>query len=95
MEKLSQAEIDQALQGVPGWERQGDSITRTFALPGFPEAMLFAAAVGNLAQRADHHPDILVQYKKITLTLSTHSAGGLTAKDFFLATEVNSIAPGS
>jgi len=77
---------------VPGWQRNGDSITRTFTLPGFPDAIVFAAATGNLAQRADHHPDILIQYKKVTLTLSTHSAGGLTAKDFALAGEVNSIA---
>jgi len=92
MDKLNELEINQALQDMPGWNRSGDSITRTFTLPGFPDAIVFAAAVGNLAQRADHHPDILIQYKKVTLTLSTHSAGGLTAKDFALAKEVNGIA---
>jgi 4a-hydroxytetrahydrobiopterin dehydratase len=93
MQKMAQSEIEQALRGAPGWERQGDSITRTFTLASFPEAMLFAAAVGNLAQRADHHPDILIQYKRVKLTLSTHTAGGLTAKDFALAGEVNGVAP--
>ena len=48
--------------------------------------------MGHLAERADHHPDILIQYRKVTLTLSTHSAGGLTEKDFDLATEINAIA---
>ncbi len=92
MNKLSESEIGQAVQSVPGWRRQEDAITRTFELPGFPDALVFVAAVGNLAQRADHHPDILIQYKKVTLTLSTHSAGGLTAKDFALAKEINQIA---
>jgi 4a-hydroxytetrahydrobiopterin dehydratase len=92
MSKLTQAEIGQALQKAPGWEQKDDAITRTFNLPGFTAALVFAAAVGNLAERADHHPDILIQYRKVTLTLSTHSAGGLTEKDFALAGEINAIA---
>ncbi len=92
MAKLTQAEIEQALAGAAGWQQDGAAITRTFALPSFPAALVFACAVGNLAERADHHPDILIQYKKVTLTLSTHSAGGLTEKDFALAKEINGIA---
>jgi 4a-hydroxytetrahydrobiopterin dehydratase len=92
MDKLNEPEIERALQEVPDWNRSGDSITRTFTLPGFPDAIMFAAAAGNLAQRADHHPDILIQYKKVTFTLSTHSAGGLTTKDFALAKEISDIA---
>ena len=61
-------------------------------LPGFPAALMFASAVGQLAERADHHPDILISYRKVTLTLSTHSAGGLTEKDFSLAAQINAIA---
>lgn len=91
-ERLTQAQIDQALAGLAGWSQQGNAIVRTFTLRSFPAALAFASAVGHLAERADHHPDILIQYKRVTLTLSTHSAGGLTAKDFALASEIDAIA---
>lgn len=67
------------------------AITRTFTLPSFPAALLFAGAFGHLAERAGHHPDILIRYRDVALTLSTHSAGGLTDKDFALAAEINAI----
>lgn len=89
---LTQQEIDQALTTLVGWSQSGDEIARTFVLPSFPAALVFASAAGHLAERADHHPDILVRYRKVTLTLSTHSAGGLTQKDFDLAGEINAIA---
>lgn len=93
MSKLfTQDEVDHALSGLTGWTQQGNAITRTFTLRSFPAALAFSAAVGHLAERADHHPDILIQYKKVTLTLSTHSAGGLTAKDFDLAQEIDALA---
>lgn len=88
---LSEPELQQALAGTPAWVRAGQEIKRTFTFPGFPDALVFAVAVGRLAERADHHPDILVQYRKVTLTLSTHSAGGLTEKDFALAREIDRI----
>ena len=93
MSKLDSHQIDQALLQTPGWRRSGDEITRTFSLPSFPAALLFAGAVGHLAERAEHHPDMLIQYRNVTLTLSTHSAGGLTDKDFALAAAVNAIEP--
>jgi 4a-hydroxytetrahydrobiopterin dehydratase len=92
MSKLDSDQIDEALSHTPGWRRSGDAITRTFSLPGFPAALLFAGAVGHLAERAAHHPDMLIEYRNVTLTLSTHSAGGLTDKDFALAAEVNALA---
>ncbi len=88
---LNEEEIGAALVNAPDWHRKDDEIYRSFTLPSFPEAMMFAAAVGHLAQRVDHHPDILIQYKKVTLKLSTHSAGGLTEKDFNLAREIDMI----
>ncbi len=91
MSKLDSHQIGQALLQTPGWRRSGDAITRTFSLPSFPAALLFVGAVGHLAERAEHHPDILIQYRSVTLTLSTHSAGGLTEKDFALAAEVDSL----
>ena len=93
MSKLDSHQIDQALLQTPGWRRSGEKIIRTFSLPSFPAALLFAGAVGHLAERAEHHPDILIQYRNVTLTLSTHSAGGLTDKDFALAAAVNTIEP--
>ena len=89
---LTPTEIEQALADLPGWTQTGNEISRTFTLASFPAALAFASAVGHLAERADHHPDILIQYRKVTLTLSTHSAGGLTEKDFDLAAHINAIA---
>jgi 4a-hydroxytetrahydrobiopterin dehydratase len=91
MSKLGSHQIEQALLQTPGWRRSGDAITRDFELPSFPAALLFVAAVGHLAERAEHHPDILIQYRSVTLTLSTHSAGGLTDKDFALAAAINAL----
>ncbi len=92
MDKLSNADITTRLAATPGWTREDDAITRTFTLPGFPAALVFAAAVGQLAEKQDHHPDILIKYRDVILTLSTHDAGGLTAKDFDLAGAINAIA---
>jgi 4a-hydroxytetrahydrobiopterin dehydratase len=89
---LTSTEIEQKLVGQPDWSRIDNEIVRIFTLPSFPAALVFAGAVGHLAERADHHPDILIQYRKVTLTLSAHSAGGLTAKDFDLAAQINAIA---
>lgn len=89
---LTQTEIEQALAALDGWSQSGDQITRTFVLASFPAALAFACAVGHLAERADHHPDILIRYRRVTLTLSTHSAGGLTGKDFDLAGEIDRLA---
>jgi len=89
---LSQADLDHLLAGLEGWQQRANEITRTFTLPCFPAALMFASAVGQLAERADHHPDILISYRKVTLTLSTHSAGELTEKDFSLAAQINAIA---
>ncbi len=89
---LSESAIEKALVGLNGWSRAGDEITRTYALPSFPAALAFACAVGHLAERADHHPDITIQYREVTLSLSTHSAGGLTEQDMELARQIDGIA---
>ena len=89
--KLSADQIQQQLITLPQWKHMGDSIVRTYELPSFPAALAFTSTVGHLAEAADHHPDILIQYKKVTLTLSTHSAGGLTEKDFSLAAQVDAL----
>jgi 4a-hydroxytetrahydrobiopterin dehydratase len=85
MSRLDEAAIAQALRQAPGWERTGSEITRTYRFKDFSEALAFVNRVGDLAERAGHHPDIDIRYNAVKLTLSTHDAGGLTSKDFELA----------
>jgi 4a-hydroxytetrahydrobiopterin dehydratase len=91
MDLLTEEAISAELATVPGWTRAGDSITRTVTRADFRAAMLYVGAVAYLAEEANHHPDILVQWNKVTLTLSTHSAGGLTGNDFALARAINAL----
>jgi 4a-hydroxytetrahydrobiopterin dehydratase len=91
MELLTEDEIAGRLAGVPGWTREGSSIVTTVTRGDFREAMLLTGAVAYLAEQAGHHPDILIQWNKVTLTLSTHSAGGLTTADFDLAAKINAL----
>lgn len=72
----------------PGWTIQGDTIVRTLEFSDFVEAMSFVTQVALLAERAFHHPDIDIRWNKVTLILSTHSAGGLTEKDVDLASAI-------
>ena len=83
--RLASEEIRDNLGRLVGWELQGDAITRTYEFPSFRSSLAFVAWVGEMAEARDHHPDIDVRYNKVRLVLSTHSAGGLTAKDFDLA----------
>ena len=89
--KLTENQINLHLNNADGWSRNGDDIHKTYQLESFPAALVFVNTVGHLAEAADHHPDILVQYRKVTLTLSTHSAGGLTDKDFELAAQIDGL----
>ena len=92
MELLTDQEITEALGGLPGWSRNGGEITATAELADFRAAMLYVGAVAYLAEDANHHPDILVQWNRVTLTLSTHSAGGLTAADMNLAGRIDALS---
>jgi len=85
MEKLSPAKIKPLLAAVPEWNRKGMTLSRTFQFKDFPAAVRFVNAVAELAEAAWHHPDIDIRWNKVTLTLTTHDAGGLTKKDFVLA----------
>ena len=82
MARLSPAELVQQLDTVNGWTREGDAIKKQFTLPSFPDAIAFVVRVGFAAEAADHHPDVLINYRRVTLIYSTHSEGGLTQKDF-------------
>ena len=92
MPKLNASEIQTALRSVPDWNQQGATITRTFQFKDFPRAIEFVNAVAKLAETAWHHPDIDVRWNKVTLTLTTHDAGGLTEKDFQLAQQFDLLA---
>jgi len=82
MTKLTDQEIQARLTGVPDWTQVHAQIERTYQFADFAASLRFVNAVANHAERVQHHPDILIRWNKVTLTLSTHDAGGLTAKDF-------------
>ncbi|HEX2171829.1 MAG TPA: 4a-hydroxytetrahydrobiopterin dehydratase [Dehalococcoidia bacterium] len=90
-ELLSDDAIQDRLRSVPGWSRDGRSIRRRFELRDFKQALEFVNRVADRAEAADHHPDIAINWNKVTLELSTHAAGGLTEKDFRLAGEINAL----
>jgi len=90
-QKLSDSEIEAYLGKLAGWKRTGDEIRKTFQLPSFPAAIAFVTQVGFLAEAAGHHPDIDIRWRNVTLALTTHDAGGLTAKDFDLAAQIDTI----
>ena len=94
MGTLSEDEIRDALAGLPGWEQAGDAITKQYDLGSFRDAVAFVVRLSYEAEAADHHPDLDVRYDKVTVSLSTHSEGGVTAKDVDLARAVQSLAPG-
>jgi 4a-hydroxytetrahydrobiopterin dehydratase len=82
MAKLASADVDERMKTLTGWSLQGDEIRKQYTFKNFPEAIAFVNRVAPGAEAADHHPDILINYKRVTLTYSTHSEGGLTDKDF-------------
>jgi 4a-hydroxytetrahydrobiopterin dehydratase len=88
MALLTETEIETLLARVPGWERRASEIRRTWTFPDFAGSMAFVNRVADLAEAAGHHPDIDIRYSRVTLVLSTHDAGGLTAKDFALAERI-------
>lgn len=87
---LNPSQIQEELKGLQGWELKEGAITKLYKFKDFKEAMNFVNRAADLAEEADHHPDILIRYNKVMLTLATHSAGGLTGKDFRLAREIDS-----
>ena len=88
MSRLDETEITRRLAGLAGWERRGNEIRRTFAFSDFRAALAFVNRVGELAEAMDHHPDIDIRYSRVTLALTTHDAGGLSASDFELAERI-------
>ena len=92
MALFSENEISERLLSLEGWGQDGNQIVKQFKFKNFVESIGFVSKVAILAERVDHHPDILIEYSKVTITLSTHSEGGLTEKDFNLATEIQEVS---
>ena len=91
MSALSTQEIDSRLKNLAGWQIESGELVRTFQFADFRAALGFVNAVGELAEQAGHHPDIDIRYNRVRLSLVTHDAGGLTAKDFDLAGRASQI----
>jgi len=89
--RLSPAEVDERMKSLSGWALQGDEIRKLYTFKDFPAAISFVNRLAPDAEAADHHPDIHINYKRVTLTYSTHSEGGLTDKDFAGAAAADSL----
>jgi len=92
MAKLSDTEIQAGLARLPGWRVEGHTLVRKYTFPSFPDAVAFVTRLAFEAEAHDHHPDLLVSYKRVTVTWSTHSEGGVTEKDFAGAAQSDKIA---
>lgn len=88
MAKLNDADVSENLKALPGWERHADSIRKLFRFKEFMDGIHFINRVAEKAEAADHHPDIAINYTRITMTCATHSEGGITDKDIKLAKEI-------
>jgi 4a-hydroxytetrahydrobiopterin dehydratase len=86
------AEIAERLRALPGWYVEGGSIRRRYKTDGWPITLMLVNAIGFVAEAADHHPDLEVGYSRVIVKLSTHSAGGITARDFALARRIEETA---
>jgi 4a-hydroxytetrahydrobiopterin dehydratase len=86
--KITDQEVSDALAGLPGWEREGDEIVKTYERASFPAAIAFVVRIGFLAEAADHHPDLDIRWRNVRVALTTHDAGGLTALDVDLAQQI-------
>ena len=89
---LSDAEIQQSLQNLPGWTKNGNAIERLFQFHNFVEAMDFVNQIAEAAEAVNHHPDIHISYNKVTLVLLSHDSGGVTQRDIRMAGRISEIA---
>lgn len=93
MAALSADEVQAGLAGLPGWRAEGDAIERQYTFEGgFMGSVGFVNRLAEAAEAADHHPDLAISWNRVTVTLSTHSEGGVTAKDLALAKEADRLA---
>jgi 4a-hydroxytetrahydrobiopterin dehydratase len=88
---LGETEIAEELARTPGWKRSGKTIERLYRFRDFREAMVFVNWVAAIAERANHHPDVTIRYNEVTVSVWTHSDGGITLKDFSLARWIDAL----
>lgn len=93
MAALSDDEVTAALADLPGWEQAGGEISREYRLDSFAGAITFVVRLSYAAEAANHHPDLDIRYSRVRVALSTHSEGGVTAKDLDLARTIEGFAP--
>ena len=93
--RLLPDEISDKIKDLSGWQLQGNAIEKQYVFESFMPAIEFVNRVAPLAEEADHHPDITINYRRVTMALSTHSAGGLTSNDFDLAKKIDGVSTGS
>ena len=91
MDLLSDAEISERLEGLDGWERSGDAITKTFKREDFVGSVRFVDAIVGPAEEMGHHPDLSISWDEVAVSITNHAAGGLTANDFELATRIDAL----
>ena len=92
MPVLTDAEIQQALGSLQGWQRNGTAIQRVFRFPDFKAAMRFVNKVADAAEQANHHPDIDIRYNTVTMALVSHDSGGITERDVRMAAVIDKVA---
>ena len=88
MAKLEKAEIERRLSALPGWEFKDNAIRKQYQFKEFMDGIRFLNKVAEMAEAADHHPDVQINYTRVTFTCSTHSEGGVTEKDLKLAAQI-------
>lgn len=93
MDKLTQEQVEARIAELPLWALNGESLQRTFNFDDFIAAIAFVNKVADLAESTQHHPDIMIRYSKVTLTLTTHDANGLTERDFSMAHAADGFVP--
>jgi 4a-hydroxytetrahydrobiopterin dehydratase len=89
---LGDAEIEEKLAGLSGWQRTGDAIEKSFECGDFVGSVRFVESLVQPAEAMNHHPDVTISWATVTVTISTHSEGGLTANDFELAEKIDALA---
>jgi 4a-hydroxytetrahydrobiopterin dehydratase len=92
MPLLSDEQIEEQLEGLEGWERSGNAITKTFDQGDFKGSVDFVNRITPVAEEMNHHPDLEISWSKVTVSISTHSQGGLTENDFELASKVDPLS---
>ena len=92
MTRLTEEQISVSLGRIPGWKHEDSKLCKTYQLPSFRSAVEWVSAIADLAEKENHHPELLIRFRKVTVTLSTHDKSGITGKDFLLAEQIEKLA---